>query len=202
MWLKHPKPISGADGVIHPGRTGRAAGPAGTVVEERKRLCLATIMVRWRRENDLAAAVRSAFGLELPPPGRAAFGPKLDLIWSGTGQWLALSTDESATEECLGDALGAFAAVADQSDGRVVLRLSGPRVRETLARGLALDLHPRGFCAGSAAVATISHIRTEFWQESEHPVYSLAVPRSPFASFWSWLAASAAEFGLDATDLS
>ena len=39
-------------------------------------------------------------------------------------------------------ALG-VAAVSDQSDARLVLRVSGPRVRDVLAKGVPVDLHPR-----------------------------------------------------------
>lgn len=191
---------SGADGIVRPGRFGRMTGPVGVVATERRDLCLATVMVRRNRENDLAAAVRSVFGLELPPPGHAALGPKLDLVCCGSGEWLALSADTSDIEPHLRAALGWYAAIADQSDGRVVLRLSGPRVRDTLAKGLVLDLHPRVFRAGAAAVTVVAHTRIEFWQEHDLPIYSLAVPRTPFASFWSWLVASAAEFGMDVVD--
>jgi len=35
------------------------------------------------------------------------------------------------------------------------------------------------------------------WQIDDSPTYDIAVPRSLAASFWHWLAESAAEFGLD-----
>lgn len=188
---------SGTDGIMQPGRFGRATGPSGVLVGERHPLGLSTLMARRNRRDDLATAVRLAFGIELPPPGSATFGPRIDLIGCGLDQWLALSADESASEEHLRAKLEPYASVADQSDGRIILRLSGPRVRETLAKGLSLDLHPRVFGPGSAAVTAVSHVRIEFWQETDQPAYSMAVPRSSFKSFWDWLAASAAEFGLD-----
>jgi sarcosine oxidase subunit gamma len=35
--------------------------------------------------------------------------------------------------------------VIDQSDARVMLEISGRNVREMLAKGIALDLHPSAF---------------------------------------------------------
>jgi sarcosine oxidase subunit gamma len=37
------------------------------------------------------------------------------------------------------------------------------------------------------------------WQGDDHPTFDLAVNRSLAKSFWSWLAASAAEYGYEVT---
>jgi sarcosine oxidase subunit gamma len=64
-----------------------------------------------------------------------------------------------------------------------------------LAKGLALDLHPRSFGMGDAALTSVSHLGVQLWQVADAPVYRLLVVRSYFGSFWRWLAASAAEYG-------
>ena len=84
---------------------------------------------------------------------------------------------------------------SDQSDGRALMRLSGSRVRDLLAKGCPIDLHPRAFKGGDVALTTISHIGVHLWQVDDAPTYDLALMRSMAESFWSWLDASAAEFG-------
>jgi len=107
---------------------------------------------------------------------------------------MAEGTDGAAFEARLRAALAGLASVSDQSDGRVVVRVGGPRARDTLAKGLPIDLHPRAFKPGDAAVSVVAHIAVHLWQIDPAPTYELAVPRSFAASFCDWLAAAAAEF--------
>ena len=157
---------------------------------------LATVMVRKYKRELLAGRVRGTFGLELPlTPRRIAAGATA-FAWAGPGHWLAMAegTDGAAFEARLRAALAGLASVSDQSDGRVVVRVGGPRARDTLAKGLPIDLHPRAFKPGDAAVSVVAHIAVHLWQIDPAPTYELAVPRSFAASFCDWLAAAAAEF--------
>jgi len=86
--------------------------------------------------------------------------------------------------------------VSDQSDARLVLHLFGPRVRDVLAKGLAVDLHPKVFKPGDVAVTLIAYIGVQI-DVLDDTTYQLTAPRSMAGSFWSWLSASAAEFGYD-----
>ncbi len=92
---------------------------------------------------------------------------------------------------------GSHASVFDQSGSRVLLELRGPRVREVLAKGVSIDLHPRAFKAGDLAVTTASHLAVHLWQVSDEPVYRLLVVRTYFDSLWRWLAVSAAAGGCE-----
>ena len=58
-----------------------------------------------------------------------------------------------------------------------------------------IDLHPRAFGPGDAAVTSVAHVGVHLWQIDAAPTYELAVPRSLAAAFWHWLVESAAEFG-------
>jgi sarcosine oxidase subunit gamma len=89
----------------------------------------------------------------------------------------------------------ATASVFDQSDSRIVLEVGGPRIRDALAKGLPIDLHPTAFRKGDAAITTTNHISVHVWQVDDAPRYRLAVPRSYFGSFWRGFAAAAAEYG-------
>ena len=78
-----------------------------------------------------------------------------------------------------------------------MLRLSGPRVRDVLAKGVPLDLHPKVFKPGDVATTLVAYIGVQTRPARRAPTYQLTAPRSMAGSFWSWLSASAAEFGYD-----
>jgi sarcosine oxidase subunit gamma len=128
-----------------------------------------------------------------------AQGPKVTFIGYGPGQWLAVS--ESLANEALAGDLAArlkgLASISDQSGGRTIFRISGPRARDVLAKGLPIDLDPRAFPPGSAATSAISHIGVQLWQTDDTRGYDLAIFRSLTESLWRWLTASAAEFGYE-----
>jgi sarcosine oxidase subunit gamma len=82
--------------------------------------------------------------------------------------------------------------VSDQSDGRGVFRVSGRGAREALAKGVPIDLHPRAFTTGDAAVTLAAHIPIHVWQVDALPTYEIAVARSLATSFLDWLGPAAA----------
>ena len=77
--------------------------------------------------------------------------------------------------------LGPIATISDQTDAYVVLTLTGPKLRETLAKLIPIDLHPRSFQPGDAAQTLAHHISVILWRLEDVeglPVFELAVPRS------------------------
>ena len=173
----------------------------GVTVSDRDGLGVATVLVRNGQADALAARVKEAFGIDLPRgPRRAASG---GVAFAGTGPeaWLAVAENGgNAFAASLKEGLGDQAAVVDQSDGYAVLRLSGPRVREALAKGVSLDLHARAFAVGDVAATIVSHIGATLWRLDDgkdgSPVFELVVFRSLAGSLWHWLSESSAEFGL------
>ena len=96
-----------------------------------------------------------------------------------------------------GEHLAGLASIADQSDGRVVLRLRGDRVRDVLAKGVPVDLHPRSFKTGDVASTLVAYIGVQIQQLDDRPTFQLMAFRSLAGSLWSWLTKSAAEFGAE-----
>ncbi|ODS00484.1 hypothetical protein AUC69_01095 [Methyloceanibacter superfactus] len=185
-------------GIANPGRVGKADTP-GVTIAERANLGLATLAARKGQDKALTAAVREAYGVDLPAKSVTARGKSVNFIGYGPGQWLVVSETlaHEALAEDLATRLKGLASVSDQSGGRAVLRVSGPRARDVLAKGLAVDLDPRAFPAGGAVTSTISHMGVQLWQEGEADSYDIAIFRSVSASFWRWLTASAAEYGYE-----
>lgn len=193
------RPLSALAGIAVPGRYGKAKGEPGVTVEELLGLGLATVAARKGQIDALKAAVMEAYGVERPDGSRVTQGQQVSFIGYGPGQWLAVSetlADEVLARDLVRQLKG-LASISDQHGGRTVLRLSGPRARDVLAKGLPIDLDPRAFPPGSAATSTISLMGVQLWQTESG--YDIAVFRSVSASFWRWLSASAAEFGYEVT---
>lgn len=191
--------VSGLAGLTVPGSYGAKVGELGVTIAERTGLGIATVAACKGKSEALKAAARKAYGVELPERSIVASGRDILFIGTGPGQWLAVS-EKYANEELareLAGRLQGLASVADQSGGRTVIRISGPRARDVLAKGLPIDLDPRVFPSNGAATSTISLMGVQLWQADDTPAYELAIFRSLSGSFWRWLAASAAEFGYE-----
>lgn len=186
-------------GLLTPGRYGKTGGDVGVTVTERVGLGLATVEVRKGQDEALKTAVRKTYGVDLPESATVVQGKDVCFIGSGPGQWVAVSQTlaNEALAEGLIETLKGLASVSDQSSGRAVMRLSGPRVRDVLAKGVAIDLDPRVFQAGAVATSTLSHMGVLLWREGEAETYDVALFRSVAGSFWRWLTASAAEYGYE-----
>ncbi len=196
---RHLRPLSALAGLAIPGRYGKAAGEPGVTIVERSGLGLATVAAR--KGAPVRVAVKASYGVNLPDESAVVQGPDVSFVGYGPGQWLAVS--ESLAGEALARDLAkrlrGLASISDQSGGRTVLRVSGSRARDVLAKGLPIDLHPRVFSPGSAATSAIALMGVQLWQIDDTPSYDIALFRSLSASFWRWLASSAAEFGYEVT---
>jgi len=160
---------------------------------------MASVMARKSRQDDVTHRVHQVFGLDLPAsPRRVAVG-RIAFAWAGPGHWLAMAdeVESHAFEHELRRALPGLASVSNQSDGRTVIRIGGMKARDALAKGVTIDLHPRAFGPGHAAVTSVAHVGVHFWQLDPEPTYELVMFRSFGAAFWQWLVASSAEFGVE-----
>jgi heterotetrameric sarcosine oxidase gamma subunit len=193
------KSASGIAGLAASGRYGKLDGGAGVTISERIGLGLATVAARKGQARSLQDRVREAYGVDLPQTSRVVVGRDVSFVGYGPGQWLAVSETlaSEALARDLAERLKGLASISDQSSGRTVIRVSGTRARDVLAKGLPIDLDPRAFPLGSAATSTISLMGVQLWQADDTRSYDIAVFRSLSESFWRWLAASAAEFGYE-----
>lgn len=172
----------------------------GVLVAERGGLALATVLVCRGQITALTERVRARFGIELPPGPHRRVGSDVAFAGIAPDTWLASSEhDSNGFARSLEAAIGDLASVADQSSGYAVLRMTGPKLREALAKMLPLDLHPRAFLPGDVASTIASHVGATLWRLQDgadgSPVFEIAVFRSLAGSFWHCLASSAAEFG-------
>jgi heterotetrameric sarcosine oxidase gamma subunit len=179
-------------GILAAGRFGAQDGPAGVFVTPVEDCGVATVIGLGADALDTYFA--RAHALTPPRTPAVAAGCGCALVWTGPDQWLALA-DDRAFPARLVEALGGSAAVSDQSDARAILHLRGPRLRDALANGCPIDLHPDAFGPGDAAVTAIAQVGVHIWWLPDDHGLHVAVFRSMAGGFWSWLFASAAEFG-------
>ena len=164
-------PRSALERVLVPGHSGAEVDLPGVTIAEHTGLALASVMARKGKITDLAAHVKQRFATDLPiTPRRAADGPT-HFTWAGPGRWLAAAPDQSpvAFESELRNALAGLASVTGQSDGRSIIRVSGPKAREALAKGVPLDLDPCAFGPGDTAMTVVAHINVHLWQTDAAP---------------------------------
>ena len=57
-----------------------------------------------------------------------------------------------------------------------------------------------GLVAALAIASCVAVIAVQLWQIDDRPTYEFAVARSLAQSFWHWLEASAAQYGLEFVD--
>jgi heterotetrameric sarcosine oxidase gamma subunit len=183
------------DGISKTGRSGAEGVDPGVIVTPRHDFSLATV-IGIEGDRTLTEHFGSRSGIEPPDAPRAIPGAKLDLLWAGPSQWLAVSVRPAMPAELAADLQG-IAAVSDQTDARAVLRLRGVRVRDVLAKGCPVDLHPRAFRRGDTFITAIGGIGVQVWWTDVDDALHLAIPRSMAGSFWSWLLPSAHEFGVE-----
>lgn len=187
-------------GLCSQGRIGLASGPAGITVFARATSSLAELMPFKDQEEILVATIRERYGVDLPRAARRVQGSQFACTWAGGRRWL-LETEATLPEpdaiEDLERSIAGIAALVRQTDGRSMLRVSGPKVREVLRKGVTIDLHPRSFSAGDTAITLVAGMDVHLWQVDDLPTYDLLISRSVTGSFWGWLTSAAAEFGLE-----
>lgn len=159
------------------------------VISERSGAALASLIARRGKLAPLRDAVRDTWGADLPLTPRIVEGTDASFIWAGPERWLVM-TDVLAPDALvtlLRTRVHGLGAVCDQSDSRVLLRLSGSFARDALAKGIPVDLHPSVFTPGTTAITAAAYIGCQIWQIDGTPTYEIAIPTSFAASFRHWL---------------
>jgi sarcosine oxidase subunit gamma len=172
--------------------------PTGVIACECLGRRLAIIEARKSCETQFAEKIRAQFELHPPiGPRRVSVGD-VTLLGLGPSRWLAITpSGAAATIEALERTVSGYASFIDQTDGLAMLRISGPRARETFAKGLPIDLDASAFALDNVAVSAIAHIGVTIWRLDDAPTFEIAIPRSYAGTFAHWLQESAAEFGLE-----
>lgn len=144
-------------------------------------------------------SVMAMEGEEASVTAGLAASDNVSVRFSAPGEWLAVSQSETPQSLHLNLSLllAETAYVFDQSDGRVVFRLSGPNVRRILAKGIATDLHPAVFEVGTSSNVLCGHISVNLARTGENE-FELIVMRSFAVALFDDLRVMGREFDLSA----
>lgn len=150
-------------------------------------------------DPQFVSAVSGALGVTWPVSvGSTVQGAGLRVIWAGPDDWFVLSRKHAPDVlfPLLRAALaGQHCAVTDVSGGYTVLNLTGPRVREVMAQGCPLDLHPRQFRVGQSAGSVFFKASVWLWQTDDVPTYEVLVRTSFQGYVWLMLERCSVESG-------
>jgi sarcosine oxidase subunit gamma len=157
---------------------------------ERKALSAIQVLSFKGKHDKLAKSITTALTIDCPvEPGTCNSDGKTQILWNGPNSWMIVASDAESGRaggellQTLQAAVGNLGAVVDQSHGRCVLRLSGARARQVMAKNTAIDLHPRVFAAGQCALTSVAHMNATIVQVDDTPTYDLFVIRSMARSF-------------------
>jgi sarcosine oxidase subunit gamma len=133
--------------------------------------------------------------LQLPALGGAALRPEQLTLCVRPERWLLLAPPASAgaAAQLWHTACAPAGAALDLSCALAAMHLAGPAVREMLARGCRLDLHPLAFPPGAAAATIIAQVSVIL--ASLPSGLLLLTPSSTARHLRAWLGSTAQPFG-------
>lgn len=178
------------------GRFGADKGGPGVTLSVRHPMSIVTVIARKGQSAALARAIEANYKCSLPGVGESAGSASLSFHWCGADQYYAIAEGKADGDlyRDLKARLDGLASCSDQSHGRVILRVQGPKARALLAKGTPIDLHPSAFGPGKSAVTQMAHVGVHLVQTGED-AFELSVFRGFSENFWEWLTEQAEEFG-------
>ena len=147
----------------------------------------------------VGAEASAALGVDLPAaPNTWVPAGSGRAVWLGPDEWLLTSTTETPEEfeaRVRAAVLPLGGSATDVSAQRIGLRLTGARVRDVLAKGCSVDLHPRVFGLGSSAQTALGQAGIVLLALSDAADDVVVLVRSSFAGYLAdWLLDAALEF--------
>ncbi|MFE5185897.1 sarcosine oxidase subunit gamma [Streptomyces sp. NPDC056628] len=160
---------------------------------------LTLLDVRLDPKGAAAGAVGLALDLHLPvQPHTVGRSGDLTALWLGPDEWLLVAPPggERRLERRIRDAAGDEpVSVVDVSAQHTTLLVSGPRARDLLSHGCALDLHPRVFGPGRCARTTLGRTQVVLVAREPHRAGLRVLVRSSYAGYLTdWLLDAATEY--------
>lgn len=172
-----------------------APATSGSGIRLQQRHPLAMFNLRGAADAAFRDAVRSVCGCELPvAPNSSSACPAGEILKLGPNEWLLVAIPETPWSETMAIP---GATLTDVSHARVAVQVDGDMSRDMLAKGCAIDLHPRQFPPRTCIQTSIAKIGVILHKQQNDSGLMLYAARSYAGSFWHWLTAAANEYGYD-----
>jgi len=154
---------------------------------------LIMLNLRGSADSALNAAVRGACGCELPIASNSSSNCNEGTILKlGPNEWLLVASNGTFWSEKM---MIPGATLTDVSHARIAVEVDGEKSRDLLAKGCAIDLHPRQFAPGTCVQTSIAKIGVILHRPRNGDSFILYAARSYAGSCWHWLTAAAREYG-------
>jgi sarcosine oxidase subunit gamma len=190
---RHPNPNG-----TNPHANSPGSGKPGLVFSEMVHLGKLNL----RASKSASSQVKSVIGCAFPTAtNRFSSAGERHVVWLGPDEFLIIceagkdaelaSTLESTlnTQHC---------AVTNITDALAAFHLKGAAVRQVLAKGCAIDLHPGSFASSDAAQTLLSHAAVTMLALSDNEL--IVICRTSFAPYMhDWLLDAALEYGVKFT---
>ncbi|MYF69718.1 MAG: sarcosine oxidase subunit gamma [Proteobacteria bacterium] len=151
------------------------------------------------RNGAAAEAAGRVLGQPLPLASNRFTGGEHRVYWLGPDEWL-IETGAKRAVKLVGELAVALtdchATVNDVSGGHIALRVTGADVRAVLAKGCALDLHPRKFGPGQCARTGLGKANVLLAVDDDAASCTILVARSYAGYLCRWLAHAARPHGV------
>ena len=176
--------------ILHDDNETRQLNESGILISEHSKL--GQVNLRGPSTDSLfTTTVKDILDVEIPTePNTVSSGGKYIVLWLGENEWLVITQEDQQTNliKQLGNKLnGMSASITDLSSGQIILRITGPSVRNVLSKGCTLDLHPRSFGVGDCAQTLLAEVGVTMRQIDDIPSFELIVRRSLAEYLCAWL---------------
>lgn len=137
-----------------------------------------------------ASAVREATGVALPDANAFAEHDGRLIAWLGPDEFLFIAEAAEMATAFHGRLTGRAAALTEVGAGFTTLEIGGANALAFLARGCALDLHPRVFRPGQCVQTHFAKTVVLMLLRDASPRFEVIVRRSFAGYLWNWLKTS------------
>lgn len=158
-------------------------------------------------EAAFTAAVKKATRLDIPTAPNTVSGKSTTtrIFWLGPDEWMVVTkpgggkrTFDSLWKNLKVD--GQHTSVADTSEARTTITVSGPNARDVMAKLCSLDFHPSQFSPGQCAQTIVAKVSVMVTQTAETKsggaAYELYALRSFSTYLWNRLVDAANEYSV------
>ena len=156
--------------------------------------------INLRAEDKIKGRLAKPFTLAAPKmPNKMLANGKRRAIWLGPDESLLLfeaERDEEIHKQITTAFKGTHFAATIVTDALTLFELSGPHIRDMLAKGCSLDLHPDYFKPGDAAQSLLSHAAVTLACEDNGHI--LLICRTSFSDYVeSWMKDASIDYGYE-----
>jgi heterotetrameric sarcosine oxidase gamma subunit len=175
-------------------------GAPGIVISERRGLAIVHVDAWTDRRDDCLAGLKRLTGADVPGNVKATEAGGTACLWVGPDRWLVTEPEtRDLYAAARADLSEDVAAVTDQGHSRVCWRVTGPALRDLLAKGSSIDFDPGFFGPGDCVGTQLGHVTVTIHCREETSV-DIYAARSFAVDLHHWLTASSMEFGLRVND--